>query len=287
MTPLFQFLYKHLHWIVFIVLEIICFVLLFSYNSFQGSVYLSTTNKVTARLLNGKSRMTTYFGLADKNRILVEQNAQLQQRVLELEMLNAHHRLDSLSQTEAIKRVHRMGYHITPAQIIDKSINKTDNYFTLNRGTADGVSPDMGVMGVDGVVGIVYKCTEHYSLVMPLLNSKSNISCKVLGNKDFGYLHWHGGDSHYAMLNDVSRYSNVALGDTIVTSGSSSYFPEGVMVGTVEEAYPSVDGLYMTLKVQLCTSFSQLEDVFVVRKMDTEELEELKQLLKPKKGKKK
>jgi rod shape-determining protein MreC len=89
------------------------------------------------------------------------------------------------------------------------------------------------------------------------------------------------------MLNDVSRYSNVVPGDTIVTSGSSSYFPEGVMVGTVEEAYPSVDGLYMTLKVQLCTSFSQLEDVFVVRKMDAEELEELKQLLKPKKGKKK
>ena len=109
----------------------------------------------------------------------------------------------------------------------------------------------------------------------------------MLGNKDFGYLQWSGGDSRYAMLNDVSRYSNVALGDTIVTSGSSSYFPEGVMVGTVAEAYPSADGLYMTLKVLLSTSFSQLEHAFIVRKMDAEELEELKQLLKPKKKKKK
>ena len=286
MDKIFQFLYKHLHWIVFIVLEIICFVLLFSYNSFQGSVYLSTANEVTARLLNGKDKMTTYFGLADKNRILAEQNAQLQQRILELEMKNVYYRLDSLSEAETIKRIHRSGYNITPAQIIDKSINKMDNYFTIDRGTADGVAPDMGVMGVDGVVGVVYKCTEHYSLVMPLLNSYSSISCKVLGSKDFGYLQWPGGDSRYAMLYDVPRYSNVAEGDTIVTSGNSSYFPEGVMVGTVVEAYPSVDGLYMTLKVQLSTPFSQLEHAFVVRKMDAEELAALQQMLKPKKKKK-
>ena len=286
MDKIFQFLYKHLHWIVFIVLEIICFVLLFSYNSFQGSVYLSTANEVTARLLNGNDKMTTYFGLADKNRILAEQNAQLQQRILELEMKNVYYRLDSLSEAETIKRIHRSGYNITPAQIIDKSINKMDNYFTIDRGTADGVAPDMGVMGVDGVVGVVYKCTEHYSLVMPLLNSYSSISCKVLGSKDFGYLQWSGGDSRYAMLYDVPRYSNVAEGDTIVTSGNSSYFPEGVMVGTVVEAYPSVDGLYMTLKLQLSTPFSQLEHAFVVRKMDAEELAALQQMLKPKKKKK-
>lgn len=286
MDKIFQFLYKHLHWIVFIVLEIICFVLLFSYNSFQGSVYLSTANEVTARLLNGKDKMTTYFGLADKNRILAEQNAQLQQRILELEMKDVYYRLDSLSEAETIKRIHRSGYNITPAQIIDKSINKMDNYFTIDRGTADGVAPDMGVMGVDGVVGVVYKCTEHYSLVMPLLNSYSSISCKVLGSKDFGYLQWSGGDSRYAMLYDVPRYSNVAEGDTIVTSGNSSYFPEGVMVGTVVETYPSVDGLYMTLKLQLSTPFSQLEHAFVVRKMDAEELAALQQMLKPKKKKK-
>lgn len=286
MNNLFQFLYKHLHWVVFIVLEIICFVLLFSYNSFQGSVYLSTANQVTARLLNGKDRITTYFGLADKNRVLAEQNALLQQRVMELEMLNAQHRLDSLSEVEAVKRVYRAGYRITPAQIIDKSVNKMDNYFTIDRGTADGVAPDMGVMGVDGVVGIVYKCTEHYSLVMPLLNGNSSISCKVYGNNNFGYLQWEGGDPRYAMLYDLPRYADVGVGDTIVTSGNSSFFPEGVMVGRVEETYPTVDGLYMTLKVRLSTPFSKLEHAFVVSKMDAEEVAALKELLKPKKKKK-
>ena len=286
MNNLLQFLYKHIHWIVFIVLEIVCFVLLFSYNSFQGSVYLSTAGDLTARWLRGKDRVTTYFGLADKNRALSEQNARLQQRVVELEMLNAQFSLDSLAEAEAVSRVYRAGYRIRPAQVIDKSVNRMSNFITLDRGTADGIGPDMGVMGIDGVVGVVYKCTEHYSLVMPLLNDDSYTSCKVLGSRDIGILQWHGGDPLYATLHDLSLYSDVQLGDTIVTSGNSSFFPEGVMVGTVVEAKPTADGLYKTLKVQLSTSFSQLEHVFVVSKMDAAELVELKELLNPKKKKK-
>lgn len=284
MNPLLQFLYKHLHWVVFIVLEIICFVLLFSYNSFQSSVYLSTANEVTARLLNGRHKVTAYFDLAEQNQALAHQNARLQQRIVELEILNAQHRLDSLTEVEAIKRIHHTGYHITPAQIIDKSINKTDNYLTLNRGEADGLKPDMGVVGVNGAVGVVYKCTEHYSLVMPLLNSNSSISCKV--NKEIGYLRWSGGDARYATLHDLPLYSVVEPGDTIVTSGNSSFFPEGVMVGRVEEAYPSPDGQYMRLKVLLSTQFANLEHAFVVNKMDAEELAALHEMLKPKKRKK-
>lgn len=287
MNNIFQILYKHLHWVVFIALEIICFVLLFSYNNFQSSVYLSTANEVTARLLKGRDKVTKYFGLAEKNHVLSEQNAQLQQRIVELEMLNAQYHLDSLAKTETIQRIYRTGYHITPAQVIDKSVNKTDNYFTLDRGTSDGVAPDMGVMGVDGVVGVVFKCTEHYSLVMTLLNSNNSISCKVSGNNDIGYLQWQGGDPRYATLHDLPRYSNVTVGDTIVTSGNSSFFPEGIMVGTVEEKHHTTDGLYMNLKVLLSTQFVNLEHVFVVSKMDAEEIIELHELLKPKKKKKK
>ena len=286
MNTLLQFLYKHLHWIVFIVLEIICFVLLFSYNSFQGSVYLSTANSVSARVVSARSRVTNYFGLAEVNDRLATQNAALLQRVEELEALVALQQLDSLSQAEAVQRVHRTGYIITPAQIIDKSINRADNFMTLDRGTLDGVQPNMGVMSANGVVGVVYKCTEHYSLVMSLLNSKSSVSCKVQGSNDLGYLRWNGGDARYAMLHDLPRYSAVAVGDTIVTSGNSSFFPEGIMVGSVEELYPSSDGLSMTLKIALSAHFSQLERVFIMRKMDAEEMAALKESLKPKKKKK-
>lgn len=286
MSPLLQFLYKQLHWIVFIVLEVICFVLLFSYNSFQGSIYLSTANGVTARFIAGKDKVTSYFNLAEVNTRLTAQNADLQERIAELESILSLHRLDSLAQVEIVQRVHRSGYTVTPAQVIDKSVNRTDNYITLDRGSLDGIRPDMGVIGIDGVVGVVYKCSEHYSLVIPLLNSKSSVSCKVLGCNDIGYLRWDGGDARYAILHDLPRYSTVSVGDSIVTSGNSSFFPEGVLVGRVEELYPSSDGLYMTLKVSLNTRFSQLEHAFIMRKMDADELAALNESLKPKKRKK-
>lgn len=286
MNSIFQFLYKHLHWLVFVVLEIVCFVLLFSFNGFQGSIYLSTANVVSARLMVGKSRVASYFALDQTNEALAMQNAILQQRVTELEQMLGQFRLDSLSEAEAIDKVRRMGFRISPVRIVDNSINKTDNFITIDKGSADGLVPDMGVIDCAGTLGVVYKCSQHYSLVMPLLNSKSSLSCKVLGGDSFGFLKWEGGDARYAMLYDLPRYAEVQIGDTIVTSGHSVSFPEGIMVGRVAEMFPSSDGLYVTLKVLLSAGFDQLGHAFVVGKMDADELVALKEELNPKKVKK-
>lgn len=286
MNSIFQFLYKHLHWLVFVVLEIVCFVLLFSFNGFQGSIYLSTANVVSARLMVGKSRVASYFALDQTNEALAVQNAMLQQRVTELEQMLGLFRLDSLSEAEAIDKVRRMGFRISPVRIVDNSINKTDNFITIDKGSADGLVPDMGVIDCAGTLGVVYKCSQHYSLVMPLLNSKSSLSCKVLGGDSFGFLKWEGGDARYAMLYDLPRYAEVQIGDTIVTSGHSVSFPEGIMVGRVAEMFPSSDGLYVTLKVLLSAGFDQLGHAFVVSKMDADELVALKEELNPKKVKK-
>lgn len=286
MNSIFQFLYKHLHWLVFVVLEIVCFVLLFSFNGFQGSIYLSTANAVSARLMVGKSRVASYFALDQTNEALAVQNAMLQQRVTELEQMLGQFRLDSLSEAEAIDKVRRMGFRISPVRIVDNSINKTDNFITIDKGSADGLVPDMGVIDCAGTLGVVYKCSQHYSLVMPLLNSKSSLSCKVLGGDSFGFLKWEGGDARYAMLYDLPRYAEVQIGNTIVTSGHSVSFPEGIMVGRVAEMFPSSDGLYVTLKVLLSAGFDQLGHAFVVSKMDADELVALKEELNPKKVKK-
>ncbi len=286
MNSIFQFLYKHLHWLVFVVLEIVCFVLLFSFNGFQGSIYLSTANAVSARLMVGKSRVASYFALDQTNEALAVQNAMLQQRVTELEQMLGQFRLDSLSEAKVIDKVRRMGFRITPVRIVDNSINKTDNFITIDKGSADGLVPDMGVIDCAGTLGVVYKCSQHYSLVMPLLNSKSSLSCKVLGGDSFGFLKWEGGDARYAMLYDLPRYAEVQIGDTIVTSGHSVSFPEGIMVGRVAEMFPSSDGLYVTLKVLLSAGFDQLGHAFVVSKMDADELVALKEELNPKKVKK-
>lgn len=287
MNSIFQLLYKYLHWIVFIALEVACFVLLFSYNSYQGSVYLSTANGVIARLNGGKDKVTSYFGLAEENARLATWNASLQERVMELEHIVTSYRTDSLLYAEAAKRARQSGYRVTAAQVVDKSINKVNNYITLNRGAIDGIVPDMGVIGVEGVVGVVFKCTEHYSLVMPLVNGNSRLSCKLLRGGQIGYLQWHGADARYATLHDLPRYSNVEVGDTIVTSSSSSFFPEGIMVGLVEDLYPSSDGSCVSLKVALSTEFANLEHAFILQKMDADELKALNAMLNSGKKKKK
>jgi len=148
----------------------------------------------------------------------------------------------------------------------------TDNdYITLDEGSAAGIRPEMGVVDANGVVGIVYKTSLHYSTVIPLLNSKSSISCKIVGSDYFGYLKWEYGDSRFAYLKDLPRHAEFNLGDTVVTSGYSTVFPAGVMVGTVDDMSDSHDGLSYLLKIKLATDFGKVGNVRVIARTGQEE----------------
>ena len=133
----------------------------------------------------------------------------------------------------------------------------------------------MGVACGNGVVGIVYKTSPHYSVVISILNSKSSISCKIVNSQYFGYLKWEHGDSRYAYLKDLPRHAEFNLGDTVVTSGYSTVFPEGVMIGTVDDMTDSNDGLSYLLKIKLSTNFGKISNVRVFAKNDQEEQKEL------------
>ena len=148
--------------------------------------------------------------------------------------------------------------------MVQNSINRTDNLITIDKGSADGVKKDMGVVSGTGVVGIVYLVGTHYSVVMPLLNSKSSISCTIRKRGYFGYLHWQGPDSQYAYVEDVPRHAHYVKGDIIETSGYSSVFPKGITVGKVLCTFNSPDGLSFRIKIKLSTDFSNLHDVCVI-----------------------
>lgn len=159
--------------------------------------------------------------------------------------------------------------------MVNNTLDRADNFITIDRGTADSVSAEMGVVCGKGVVGIVGKTASHHSLVISLLNSKSNISCKIKGSGYFGYLRWDGKDVRYTYLRDLPRHAECQKGDTIVTSGYSSIFPEGLMVGIVEDISDSHDGLSYLLKVRLATDFGRLNDVRVIARKGMEEINEL------------
>lgn len=265
MHNLTEFLAKHNHWFVFLVLEVVSMVLLFRYNSYQGSVWFSSANSVTGKVYEWDSAVESYFSLSGVNSQLTQRNAFLEQQV---RMLDDSIARLTRSQEAAVTRLSSMvpfqGCRLIPAKVVANMVNRYDNLITIDKGSADGVKRDMGVVCGMGVVGIVYLVSEHYSIVIPALNSHSNISCTIQRRGYFGYLRWRGGSSQLAYLEDVPRHAHFKLSDNVVTSGYSSVFPPGVMVGKVLHVFNSADGLSYRVQVKLSTDFARLRDVCLV-----------------------
>lgn len=263
MHNLIDFIQKYNHWFLFILLEVISMVLLFQYNSYQGSVWFTSANTVTGKVLSWEAGVEHFFSLGKVNQELTQRNLYLEQQVRKLSTQLSK----STSDTSWVHRNELSmlkGYHLISAKVVSNSLSKHDNLITINKGSADGVRKDMGVACGTGVVGIVYMTSPHYSIVIPALNTKLNISCQIRGRGYFGYLHWTGGDSRLAYVEDVPRHARFRLYDKIETSGYSSVFPPGILVGKILHVYNSVDGVSYRLQIQLSTDFSRLRDVCVI-----------------------
>lgn len=263
MRNLLEFLAKCNHWFVFLILEVVSMVLLFQYNSYQGSAWFSSANAVTGKLYEWDANVETFFSLTKVNQELTQRNAYLEQEVQKLS--------DSLvSVTKDSSIYHRdqfallRNYRLIPAKVVANSIDKPGNLMTIDKGSADGIHKDMGVISGTGVVGIVYLVAEHYAIVIPVLNTKSNISCMIQNRGYFGYLRWKGGVSDLAYLEEVPRHAHFKLGDYVVTSGYSAVFPPGVRVGRILHVFNSADGLSYRVQLRLSTDFARLRDVCVI-----------------------
>ena len=275
MRNLLDFLARHNHWFLFVLLEVVSFVLLFKYNSYQGSVWFSSANAVAGKVYDASSAVDQYFSLVDVNRKLTERNVYLERELARLTDTATVAAKDSTYMQRMQAGVLRK-YKSVPARVVSNSLDKLNNFITIDKGTADGVGKDMGVACGLGVVGIVYLTAEHYSVVIPVLNSKSNISCSIRGRGYFGYLHWYGDRPDEAYLDDVPRHARFRIGDIVVTSGYSSVFPPGMLVGKIMRVYNSANGVSYRLRVKLSTDFGNLRDVCVIN--DSEMMEQMKLL---------
>ena len=267
MRNLLYFLSRHNHWFVFVLLEVLSMVLLFRYNSYQGSVWFTSANAVSGKVFEWNSAVGQYFSLADVNSQLTQRNIYLERQI---ELLSEQLR-STQKDTTAVERMQQVvmrDFSVIPAKVVSSSLDKANNLMTIDKGEADGVRRDMGVVCGTGVVGIVYLTSEHYSVVIPVLNEQSNISCSIRGRGYFGYMHWYGGSPEYAYIDDIPRHAHFKLGDYIVTSGYSSVFPAGIIVGRIKHVYNSDNGMSYRLKVTLTTDFTRLRDVCVIN--DTE-----------------
>ena len=263
MHNLLEFLAKYNHWLLFVVLEAVSFTLLFQYNSYQGSVWFSSANAVSGKLFEWNSAVEQYFSLIDVNEQLTQRNIYLEREVEQLsEKLRTATRDSSL--VEKMQKNVIAGLQTIPAKVVSSSLDKANNFITIDKGSLDGVKKDMGVICGTGVVGIVYLTSDHYSVIIPVLSQQSSISCAIKGRGYFGYLKWTGGSPASAYVDDIPRHAHFKLGEYVVTSGYSSVFPPGIFVGRIKHVYNSENGMSYRLKVDLSTDFTRLRDVCVI-----------------------
>lgn len=263
MHNLLAFLSKYYHWLIFLLLEVVSGVMLFKYNSYQGSAWISSANAVVGKIYEWQSGIEHFFSLSQSSEQLTQRNLFLEEEVLQLRKSLAKATADS-SWFQKHEMAHLSQYKQIPAKVISNSIHKKDNLITIDKGSADGVKTDMGVACGNGVVGVVYLTSEHYSVVLPTLNHLSHISVTIRNRGYFGYLTWDGVNPVVAYVEDIPRHAQFKKGDWVETSGYSNIFPAGISVGKIVDIKDSNDGLSYRLKLNLSTDFSCLRDVCVI-----------------------
>lgn len=263
MQQLFDFLRKWNYIFLFVVLEAVSSLLLFRFNHYQGSVFFTAANGLNARMESWYANMQNYLSLKEINKQLTATNLALSRENAKLRFaLKQHEYQPTAAETRMKERMDSIG--VIEALVVSNKVNKPNNYIVIDRGTQDGIHPEMGVVGGTGIVGIVSQCGPHYSLVMPLINTRSNISCRLRGQEYFGYLQWDGRDPRVAQLDEIPRYAKIKAGMVVETSGFSAVFPPGINVGKVTKIHNSTDGQSYRLDIKLSTDFSTLRDVNII-----------------------
>ena len=273
MRNLISFIIKHLSWFVAIFYIVISSLLLFNSNSFQKYVFLTSANKMSGTLYDATSSITSYFHLKGINNDLQQRNALLENELVALRQQIKELSLYCNTDSAVIDTLPHYEYFM--ANVINNSISKPFNYITIDKGRADGIMPEMGVVDQNGVIGIVNVVSEHYARVISLLNPNFRLSCKVKNQDCFGSLIWGGADPTEALLEEMPRHIEFILGDTIVTSGFSAVFPEGLIVGTIIDSEKDYNDNFLSLKIKLSSDFTQLSTVRVLKNINKNEIDSL------------
>jgi len=268
MRSLFRLLIKNYPFLLFLALEVISVVFIINYNSFQRASFLNSSNAVTATIYNSYTSVVQYFHLAKVNADLSAENAQLR-NILDLYQDVP---LDSI-----LNRSKRdTSFNFISAKIINNSVNRQQNYITLNKGRKDGIKPDQGIISSNGIVGIVTNVSESYAMGLSVLNPRWSVSAKLKKSGYYGSLTWNGKDYQHVDLNEIPFHVELEVGDTVVTSGYSSVFPEGILVGTIASFTRPEGENYYTIDVLLSENLKSVAYVEVIDNTGMEELRTLK-----------
>lgn len=258
MRNLLIFITKYNAFFLFLIFEIASLIIYVQYNSFQRASVINSTNQVTGNFYNRADELKGYLSLREVNDKLARENAQLRNQ------LKASLYVDTVAKHQVVDTVYRQQYEYIDAKVINNSINKRNNYLTIDRGSTNGIEKGMGVMSADGVVGKIVFVGKHMSIVQSLLHKDSRFSAMLASSKEIGYLNWGEQlDPHTGLLVDVSNNARPKIGELVVTS-DLSLFPAGIPLGKVKSLHAKGGGFFLNMEVNLSVDFSKLQYVYVV-----------------------
>lgn len=273
MDRFLEFLRANSHTFLFLIFEVIAWALLFGSSDYRRSAVWGTANSVTGKITEISHSINSYTGLREANVELMRQNAMLEVRALRLRAMLNRLTLDTLSWKrlagDSVERPFPYGY--VAAEVVGNTKTPKSNYLTLNVGTAEDVLPDMGVVGPQGVVGVVEAVGTSYAKVLPLVNSKFEVSAKISGSDYVGTMVWDGRDLTHSQITNLPKHMKYEVGDSVFTSGFSNIFPEHIFIGLVEGEGESENDNFFSLRVKLATNFNTVKYVYVLVDYDRQE----------------
>ena len=276
MRNIFLFIRRFFVLFVFLLLQVLCILVLVNYNQTYEAYFAGSANEVIGRVNTQYNNVHEYFTLRKTNEQLAQQNKEL------LTALNKNYggadtldavRIDSILR-DTLGRVRK--FNFMQARVVNNSTTEENNYITIERGAAQGVSKDMGVLGPNGIVGKVLLVSDNYSVIMSLLNHNSRVSAMLKKDStNSGYIDWDGKNAAYVTMHNVPKSAKIKSGDTVLTSNLSGNFPAGMMVGTVADFSIDPSSAFYNLRLKTATNFYNLQYVYLVKNVRWEEQRKL------------
>lgn len=260
MRTLIGFILKNYFLLLFLFFEALSFFLIYHTANYQRQSIISVSSGVTGRMNEIYTDITGYFRLSRENEILARENA----------------RLRSLIPTDTVKYPqHDTAFSYISAKVVSNSIHKRNNYFILNKGQNHGIETEMGIISPGGVAGIIVSTSRNFATAMSVLNKDSRISGRIKKNGQLVNVVWDGRDYRIGKVVDIPTHLDLFPGDTIITSGNSLIFPEGLPIGTIREYFVNRDQLFNSASLEFATDFNSLYYVYVIGNRNMQELKKL------------
>lgn len=261
MRNVFLFLWRHNFTLLFVLLEVVAFVLIFSTNNYHSTTFGVFATKTSGNFYSIVNNSKEYLTLKEENDLLAAENERLLNNQLS-SYVSQFADTQNIDDTLFLQK-----YQFMSAKVINNTINLRNNFLILDKGKKHGIEKDMGVVNASGVVGIVKDVSDNFCSVVSLLHKETRISSQIKGTGFFGIIVWEGFDPNYATLSDIPALLKINIGDTIETRESSTIFPTGITIGIIESFDTSNDGNFYTIKVKLSTRFADLTHVYIVKNL--------------------